>query len=171
MRLLIPALAAALLAAPTLSAELPREAIPLSFRTHDGKQVSLSDLKGKAVAVMFFSTDCPHCQHTAEILSPIYEEFKGQGFEVCGLAVNPSAVANLNEFVANHKVTFPVGLGNTDQWTKFADLSATARPYVPHLLFVDKQGRIVEDHPGLDRQFWLNQETLIREAVERLTSE
>lgn len=171
MRLLTTGLAAVLLAASTLSAELPREAAPLAFRTHDGKQIALADLKGKAVAVMFFSTDCPHCQHTAEILSPIYEEFKGKGLEICGLAVNPSAVTNLKDFVAAHKVDFPVGIGNTDQWTKFADLSATARPYVPHMLFVDKSGRIVEDHPGLDRQFWLNQETAIRETVQRLTSE
>ena len=171
MRFLVTGLAAALLAVSTLSAELPRKAIPLKFRTHDGKQVALSDLKGKAVAVMFFSTDCSHCQHTTQLLGPIYEEFKGQGFEVCGLAVNPSALSNLDEFVAEYKVKFLVGTGNSDQWTKFADLSATARPYVPHMLFVNKAGDIVEDHPGLDRKFWLNQEANIRATVQRLVAE
>ena len=170
MRFLTLALTA-LLTAATLSAELPRDATKLEFRTYDGKQVSIEGLKGKAVAVMFFSTDCPHCQHTTEILGPIYEEFQPKGLEIVALAVNPSAAANLKDFVAEYGAKFLVGLGTTDQWTRFADLSATARPYVPHLLFVNKAGKIVEDHPGLDRKFWLNQETAIREAAERLTAE
>jgi len=169
MRTLIAALSASLVLLAPLSAELPRPAGALEFRTPDGKGMSLEDFKGKVVGVMFFSTDCPHCQDTADILAPIYQEYKPKGVEFIGLAVNPSAVTGLAEFVKNHKVEYITALGNGDQWSRFADMSATARKYVPHLLFVDREGNVVEDHPGLDRQFWMNQEELIRATLDRLT--
>ncbi len=169
MRLIGSGLAVCLLAASTLSAEMPRKAAALEFRTHDGRQISLASLKGKAVAVMFFSTDCSHCQETTRLLGPIYDEYKAKGFEILGVAVNPTAITNLGDFVAAYNVKFPVGTGNSDQWSEVAEMSATAKRYVPHLLFVDRAGQVVEDHPGLDRKFWLDQENNIRATVERLT--
>ncbi|MEZ5393145.1 MAG: hypothetical protein R2724_09780 [Bryobacterales bacterium] len=71
-RRIVPLAAALTLAALTLGAsEVPREAGPLTFNTYNGHKASLAALKGKVVAVMFFSTDCPHCQHTAEVLADL----------------------------------------------------------------------------------------------------
>ena len=39
------------------------------------------------------------------------------------------------------------------------------RHYVPHMLFIDRSGKIVEDHPGADRAFWQDQDNLIRAAI------
>jgi thiol-disulfide isomerase/thioredoxin len=125
-------------------------------------------LKGKVVAVMFFSTDCPHCQHTAELLAPIYEAYHAKGFEVMGLAINPSAVANIDEFAEKYNVKFPIGLGANSQWTTFCRLPVMGQKYVPHMVFVDKKGLIQEDHPGMDKAFWLDQDARIRAAVEAL---
>ena len=169
MRLLISSIAASLLLLAPLSAELPRKAGELQFRTPDGKAMSLEDLKGQVVGVMFFSTDCPHCQDTADIIGPIYKEYKSKGVEFIGLAVNPSAVTGLAVFNKDHNVEYITALGNGDQWSRFAQMTAMAQKYVPHLLFVDRDGNVVEDHPGLDRQFWANQEAHIRAALERLT--
>ncbi|MBI1354138.1 MAG: redoxin domain-containing protein [Acidobacteria bacterium] len=150
-----------------LAGNVPRAAGELTFKAMDGKQVNLADLKGKFVAVLFFSTDCPHCQATADKLAPIYSEFHAKGFEILGLAVNPSAAANLDEFAADHKVQFPLGLSTRQQWTAFCEMPLMGRHYVPHLVFVDKTGKIVEDHPGMDREFWLDQENLIRAAINK----
>jgi thiol-disulfide isomerase/thioredoxin len=101
--------------------------------------------------VLFFSTDCPHCQHTAELLAPLYAELGPKGLEILGCAVNPSAAGNLAQFRDNHHVRFPLGLVTRDTWTSFTGMPATANAYVPHLTLIDREGRIVEDHPGGDR--------------------
>src|SRR5690606_38947448 len=94
---------------PLRAAEMPHPAGPLTLRTLDGRTVSIEGLRGKGVAVLFFSTDCPHCQHTAELLAPLYAEFAPKGLEILGCAVNPSAAANLSEFRDAYHVKFPLG--------------------------------------------------------------
>lgn len=156
-----------LAASSASAAALPRPATPLEFRSLSGRQVNLAALKGKVVGVMFFSTDCSHCQHTTTLLSPLYDELHPKGLELCGLAVNPMAAGNLGDFKAKYKVKFPLGLATKAEWTRFTDMPATARAYVPHLVIVDRQGTVVEDHPGLDRDWWLGQETGLRRSFEQ----
>jgi thiol-disulfide isomerase/thioredoxin len=149
-------------------AAAPRSKSALSFKAYGGRDIAIEDYKGKAVLVMFFSTDCPHCQTTARIMAPIYREYSAKGVEFLGLAVNPSAAQNLPAFVAQYGVEFPVGLGNSMQWSSFAKFSVTKRAYVPHMLFIDKDGQIVEDHPGEDAEFWQDQGNNIAAALESL---
>lgn len=171
-RTILPLVAASVLALSTLGAsEVPREAGPLIFNTYKGQKVSLADLKGKVVAVMFFSTDCPHCQTTATLLGPIYDQYKAKGFEILALAVNPSAAANLDEFVEKYGVKFPAGLATRSQWTTFCQLPVMGQNYVPHMVFVDKKGMVQEDHSGGERPFWADQEAKIRSAIERLLAQ
>jgi thiol-disulfide isomerase/thioredoxin len=120
---------------------------------------------------MFFSTDCPHCQKTATLLGPISSTYKDKGFEILGLAVNPSAAANIDEFAAKYGVKFPIGLATRSQWTTFCELPVMGQNYVPHMVFVDKNGVIQEDHKGADRAFWTDQENNIKSAIERLLAQ
>jgi len=172
VRKILPFVAACALTVAAFGAmETPREATPLIFNTFKGQKVSLAEQKGKVVAVLFFSTDCPHCQHTVTLLAPIYDQYKAKGFEILGLAVNPQAAANLDEFVDKYGVKFPIGLATRSQWTTFCRLPVMGNNYVPHLVFVDKKGVIQEDHPGMDRAFWLDQENNIKATIERLLAQ
>jgi len=163
-----PVAAAQPVAAPAAS---PASKSALSFKAYGGRDVAIEDYKGKVVMVMFFSTDCPHCQNTARILAPIYREYRGKGIEFLGLAVNPSAAQNLPAFVAQYGVEYPVGLGSSTQWSSFAKFSVTKRAYVPHVLFVNKDGKVVEDHPGEDAEFWQDQGVNIAAALDRLLAQ
>ena len=114
MRIATCILVALVSALGLVAGEVPREAPALQLKTTDGKVVSLADLKGKVVAVLWISTDCPHCQDTCESLAPIYSELSGQGFEIMGMAVNPRAPGNIDAFKRKHGVQFPLaalGLG------------------------------------------------------------
>lgn len=150
------------------AADTPWKADELTFRSKNHGEISLAKLRGKVVAVMFFSTDCPHCQTTAEMLGPVYDQYKPKGFEILALAINPSAAGNLPQFIANHRVKFPAGLGTRSQWTKFAKLPVMGQSYVPHLLLVDRDGVVQENHPGGDREFWMDQENKLRQSIEKL---
>jgi len=168
LRLMRIAISLALAAITLSAADLPRKADPLMFKTHDAKPFSLAAQKGKAVAVLFFSTECSHCQHTAQLLGPIYEQYKARGVEFCGVAVNTSAVSNIGQFAKAYNVKFPIGVGGRELWSKFGHFPLDEQRYVPHMLFVDKAGVVVEDHPGKDRQFWTNQEANIKSSLERV---
>lgn len=149
----------------------PNSNSALSFKAYGGRDVAIEDYKGKVVMVMFFSTDCPHCQNTARILAPIYREYRAKGVEFLGVAVNPSAAQNLPAFVAQYGVEFPVGLGSSTQWSSFAKFSVTKRAYVPHILFVNKEGNVVEDHPGEDTAFWQDQGANIAASLDKLLAQ
>jgi thiol-disulfide isomerase/thioredoxin len=152
-------------------AAAPQSKSALSFKAYGGRDIAIEDYKGKVVLVLFFSADCPHCQTTARIMAPIYREYSGKGVEFLGLAVNPSAAQNLPAFVAQYGVEFPVGLGNRTQWYSLAKLSMMKTAYVPHVLFVGKDGQIAEDHPGEDTAFWQDQAASIPASLDRLLAQ
>jgi peroxiredoxin len=168
----LPAAALAIATALTLQAgEVPRPAKPLRLKTLEGSEITLSQLRGKVVAVMFFSTDCPHCQHTTQLLAPMYAEMKPRGLEILGLAVNPSAASNLAEFKQKFGAAFPVGLTTRADWSGFGEFSVMHNPYVPYMIIVDRNGVIREEHPGQDRAFWLDQENNLRHSFDTLLKE
>ncbi len=161
--------ALALCAAPSMEAgQLPRPARPLEFTALDGSTVSLAKLKGKAVLVMFFSTDCPHCQQAATRMAPVYRELRGKGFEVVGLAMNPGAESNLRSFVQKYNVEFPVGLASRKEFAEFAEMSLMQRFYYPYFLYVDPKGVVREEKQGSDRQYFAEIEDSIADSVSKL---
>jgi peroxiredoxin len=168
----LPTVALALLTALTLQAgEVPRPAKPLKLKSIDGQEITLEQLRGKVVAVMFFSTDCPHCQQTTQLLAPIYAERKARGLEILGLAVNDSAAGNLAQFKEKYGAQFPLGLTTRADWSRFGEFSVMHNPYVPYMIIVDRNGVIREEHPGQDRAFWLDQENNLRKSFDALLKE
>jgi peroxiredoxin len=161
-------LLAVALAATAAAGTTPRPADPLSFTTHDGKKVSLADYKGKSVVVMFFSTDCPHCQRAATQLAPLYPELKKNGVEILGLAMNPTADKNLGNFIRTHNVAFPTGLSNRNQFNAFARLSVMQNFYYPYLLFVDPAGQVREEHQGSERAWFGEFELNLLKTIDKL---
>jgi peroxiredoxin len=53
-----------------------------------GKQVSLSDFKGKIVLLEFWASGCGACRESNPKLVKYYKEFKDRGFEVLGVALD-----------------------------------------------------------------------------------
>lgn len=156
---------------PVEAGTVPRQAPELEFKTVAGETVSLSALRGSVVAVLWMSTDCPHCQHTCEELRPVYRELKGRGLEILALAVNPMAPGNIRQFQADHGVEFRLGVSNRSEWMRFADLSVMARAYVPYLLLVDRSGTIRYEHRGTDQAFWNDQVNNLRKELAVLLAE
>lgn len=157
----------ALSALMLVAGELPRAAPDQTFTTPDGVKHKISDYKGKGLMVMFFSTTCPHCQNTAKLLGPIYQEYKAKGAEILGFAIDPTATSNLGTFKANQGVEFPLALSTRSAATEFGQISVMTNFYVPYIFFVDKEGNVIEEHEGRDRKFYANQEANIRASLDR----
>lgn len=171
MKLLKTALVMGLLALSQLgAADVPRPAGGIAITTSTGDTVDGEALEGKAVVVMFFSTDCPHCQHAASVMAPIYADYKSKGVEFVGVALNPTANTNLRAFVEKYSVVFPVGLGGRELFVRAAGLTEMIRFYYPYLLFIDKDGQIQEEHQGADRGYFADLDGNLRQSLDRLLS-
>lgn len=71
-----------------------------------GGNVSAEDFKGKVLLVLYWSTGCVPCEQELPLIRALYEEYKGQGFEILGvnLDVNSQPVG---PYIAKHKITWP----------------------------------------------------------------
>lgn len=81
-----------------------------TLTTLDGKEVQLSDLKGKKVIVNFWATWCPPCKAEMPHMQNYYDEFS-QDENVEILAVNLTSgdkVESVQNFVKDYGLTFPI---------------------------------------------------------------
>src|SRR5947207_2063281 len=82
------------------AADLPRKCPEFSLHLADGKDLALSQLRGKVVALAFISTTCPHCQRYTQTLSAIQKEYATRGVQVLAAAFNDGAQSLLPAFLA-----------------------------------------------------------------------
>jgi len=103
-----------------------------------GGQVTLSDLRGKAVVINLWASWCPPCRAEMPAIQRVYESSSGRGLEV--LAVNTtyqdSERAAL-EFTQELGLTFPVPLDRSGTVSRSYQLRA-----LPSTFFVDRDGII-----------------------------
>ena len=158
--------AAIVLATSAIAALGP--AHPFEVVAFDGRRVSLESLRGNAAVLMFFSTDCPHCQQTTVQVDPIYRELKESGFKMVGLSLNPTDESGLREFATRFGASFPLALSSRQQFSRITGTSVMTRIYYPYLVFLDKDGIIREEHQGSEQVWFDNLETNFRKAVEAL---
>lgn len=125
----------------------------------EGKEISLSDFKGKGVIVNFWATYCPPCEKEMPYLNNVYQAYKDKGIEI--LAVNAKEPRILvSPFVEEKNLSFPILLDRTgttvDQY-KILNLPIT--------FFIDEDGVIIEKFSGELT------EKKIRSSVERIIPE
>lgn len=56
----------------------------------DGNMVALSDFRGKYVLVSFWASWCPFCRQENPHLVNLYNQYKGQNFEILGVSLDRS---------------------------------------------------------------------------------
>lgn len=78
-----------------------------SGKTLGGKTISLSDFKGKTVALYFYpKDDTPGCTKQACSFRDAYSDLKKQGIEVIGVSTDP--VESHEKFAAKYSLPFPL---------------------------------------------------------------
>ena len=88
-----------------LEAVLPGKPAPdLINRNPEGKEIKLSDLKGKVVLVDFWATWCGPCVASLPHIQELYNKYHDKGFEVFCVADNDSSEDEWKNFIAGSKV-------------------------------------------------------------------
>ena len=113
-----------------------------TLETLDGKQVSLSALKGKVVMIDFWSSWCPPCRAEAPELVKAYKEYQGQGVEFIGIAIWDDK-GQVQKFANQFGIQYIVGL---DEKGKIA-IDYAVRG-IPEKYFIDRNGTLVKKFSG-----------------------
>lgn len=116
----------------------------MDFKLKDlnGKEVSLSDYKGKKVFLNFWATWCPPCKAEMPEMEKLYQETKDSDLVI--LAVNLDEDKDtVQKFMSSNKYNFPVLLDiDNIVASKYEVIS------IPTSFFIDKEGNIDDKHIG-----------------------
>jgi peroxiredoxin len=89
---------------------------PIQGTDIDGKPVSLSDLKGNAVLVVFWASWCLPSSAEIAWLDQVYEAYRNRGFRILGINLDPlqnggtpleTVMPHIRRFLVDHNVRWP----------------------------------------------------------------
>jgi cytochrome c biogenesis protein CcmG/thiol:disulfide interchange protein DsbE len=146
---LVAALAASLLAlscrggSTTSAPAAPEAKADFRLPSVDGRTLGPKDFGGQVVVVDFWATWCMPCRLQAQILEPVYQDYKGRGVQFLAANVGEEAEV-VKKFLADKPFPYPVLLDPKESVA--GDLGVLA---LPTLLVIDKKGKISYFQSGI----------------------
>ncbi len=114
----------------------------------NGKNISLSSLKGKVVVIDFWASWCGPCRREMPAMVELYKNFKENGLEIYGVSLDNNTDAWKNAITKDHI-----------SWIQVSDLkkwgSKPVLQYgieeIPQTILLDRTGKIVAKGLGPDK--------------------
>jgi len=157
-----------MLAMAASAAQVPRRSPEFAIALNGGKQVLLSQHKGKVIALIFILTHCPHCQVTVQALTKLQNEFGPRGFQVLGSAIEDMASLAIPDFIRRFQPSFPVGFNARDPVLNYLQHPSMFKLMMPQLVLIDREFTIRAQHAGDDPFFGPEQDKNLRAKIESL---
>lgn len=108
----------------------------------NGKEVSLSDLRGKKVFLNFWATWCPPCRGEMPEIEKLYQETKNSDLVIVAIEIG-EPLSTVKPFIDQNKYNFKVLLDSEQSIATEYGISA-----IPTSFFIDKEGNIVAKNTG-----------------------
>ncbi len=122
--------------------EVGDQAPNFSLQQMDGKQVKLSDLRGKGVVLNFWGSWCVPCKTEMPELEKQYQQNKDKGVVFVGVNIGESPIT-VKQFVDQVGVTFPIWLDQQREITRLYNIGP-----IPTTFFIDKDGVVKDEFIG-----------------------
>lgn len=150
------------------AAQVPRRSPEFAVSLNGGRQILLSQYKGKVIAMLFILTYCPHCQVTVQALTKLQNEFGPRGFQVVASAIEDMASLAVPDFIKRFQPSFPVGFNTRDPVIEYLQHPSMLKLLMPQLVFIDRSFTIRAQYSGDDPFFGADQEKNLRAKIEEL---
>lgn len=109
----------------------------------DGRDVSLSSLKGKVVFLNFWATWCPPCKEEIPSMMLLNQKMAGKPFQMLALSIDEGGKDAVTSFLAGNRFSLPF-LNDPGQKTgKLYGITG-----VPETFIIDKQGILAKKIVG-----------------------
>lgn len=116
----------------------------LTLKDIQGRNIRLSDYRGKVVLVNFWATWCPPCRKEIPDLIRLQREYRNRGLQVVGVTYPPQKLAAVRRFVRRAKVNYPVGIGTEETKLLFSQSEA-----LPLTIVIGTDGRVRDIIEGI----------------------
>jgi thiol-disulfide isomerase/thioredoxin len=110
----------------------------------DGKNLKLSDLRGKAVLLNFWATYCGPCKVEMPWFVELQKEYGEQGFQIVGVAMDDASTEDIAKFAKQMGVNYPILIGKDSVGESYGGVSV-----LPTTFFVDRDGKLIAREFGL----------------------
>jgi len=132
--------------------EMPQKAPDFALMGLDGKQVKLSELKGKVVMLYFWALwsgdNADKSMQQLQHFIDIYKKYKDKDFEMIGIVMDEQDADTIKSFRDTYDVNFRLLIGDDNVTKSFGDVKSS-----PVTLVIDKEGNIYRKHVGYKSRY------------------
>jgi peroxiredoxin len=108
----------------------------------DGKQVSISSLRGRVILLDFWATWCAPCKTEVPRFVRFQKELGPKGFQVIGISMDDTD-APVRKFYSEFKMNYPVAMGTEVVATKYGGVLG-----LPLTFLIGRDGKIRAKYEG-----------------------
>lgn len=119
-----------------------------TLKSLDGKNVRLSQYRGKYLLINFWATWCGPCKMEMPSLEKLYQRFKLKQFDVLAISGDMFGAQVVRPYVEAQKLSFTILL---DQQLAISNKYGIVS--LPTTFLVDPQGKVIGVHSGADDWF------------------
>jgi len=114
-----------------------KDPVAINLKDMNGKNISLSEFKGKIVFLNFWTTWCPTCRIEMPSMEKLYQKLKNKDFAMVTINLQESA-SQVRAFFKEFKLTFTALLDSTGEVGASFGIRAIPTTYI-----LDKTSRII----------------------------
>jgi peroxiredoxin len=129
------------------------QAPDFALKNLENKEVTLKSLKGKVILLDFWATWCGPCRMEIPHFKKLYDEYRSQGFEALGIALDKQGAEVVRPFVDREEVNYTVVIGNDAVAAAYGGIRA-----IPTTFVIDKEGKIYSKYVGVPRDIGVFEE-------------
>ena len=122
----------------TLHPSHPYPAPEFELRDLKGNQVSLSEFRGKAVVLNFWTTWCAPCRRELPWFIEFQKEFGPRGLQIIGVSMDDGGINAIAPFVRRMGVDYVVLLGDSRVSSLYGELAV-----LPTTYYISPRGDVI----------------------------
>jgi thiol-disulfide isomerase/thioredoxin len=129
---------------PALVMPQSAKAPQLTLRDINGRELRLSDYKGKVILINFWATWCPPCRAEIPELIKLQRKYQNEGLQIVGITYPPEELSEVKRFAQILKINYPIAIGTKAN----RELFSTSET-LPLTVVIDRNGSVTEVVEGV----------------------
>jgi cytochrome c biogenesis protein CcmG/thiol:disulfide interchange protein DsbE len=149
-------------AAAACPADAKAANLDFTMKDMNGRNVTLSDYRGKVILLDFWATWCGPCKYEIPGFVTLQEQYGARGLQVIGVSVDDT-MDKLAPFARQFKINYPIlqGLGHDEVQEAYGPIWG-----IPINILISRDGKICARHTGLPPSEGEPLEKAVKEAFE-----